>query len=753
MKQNRLKAGAFTMVEVLVVIAVLAILGAVAVVGVSNVSVKTAHTKLGQDVALLNRAVSVFKANGGKIASSWKEKKILTELKTKASESTEKTIVGLSGSLLDARIDVVMESNTEAFNGTPKALWDGDKQVFYISTEGKRGVKKFIINEALAGVPVDTRDRESALSYSADDTWVWDFDDKPANVAPSPVMASNDWQYGNGGAGNSTQSAGGQLAPPTPSIPTGSGGYPLNELVNMQVAFSSPAINPSGAMQIVYSLNQGVSWMTYTNPIALTPGINIQYYSQSSSELYDDSAILTLNYSAIAVDLMTVLVFEKLAYTYSELGGPLMAGSYSVTTASPGMVTIPNLSEIPSNYLNSDQFEIRYTYDGSNPVGSVTAVTGAPFNGTFNGQSIPLNLGVYGNNTTLTVSVAAVSKNPALFTSSETVSKMIIPIKTTLRAPTLQYYGPVEMPAQTLGLSFVTNFGDMPEGAEIYFTTDNSMPTRNSYKFTESFSGLFVPTIKAMVFPPLAHEDWFFPSPLLTVQIDPSQWVLSGDAYGTFSDATWQTSSSGHYNWLGKNNNGHGNNADGVDVSNPGQGGGGPNGSIDLSGEIDDEINHTVTRNGSYGNYFEFGEAATGGDPNVLLFEGASFDNVNIGDAFHLGNLGYRNGTVYTGTAATSVLFSTDIYFFGGDDSTHFDFTLDLLSTPNNWKKKWDDADYVSLTNVRATSPVSFFGHDYTLELFFGQSNSTGFTSMDQFHVVEGGTATGELWGRILSAQ
>ena len=38
-----------------------------------------------------------------------------------------------------------------------------------------------------------------------------------------------------------------------------------------------------------------------------------------------------------------------------------------------------------------------------------------------------------------------------------------------------------------------------------------------------------------------------------------------------------------------KNNNGHGNNQDGVDVSNPGGGDGGPNGEDDPSGPIDDE--------------------------------------------------------------------------------------------------------------------------------------------------------------------
>lgn len=39
-----------------------------------------------------------------------------------------------------------------------------------------------------------------------------------------------------------------------------------------------------------------------------------------------------------------------------------------------------------------------------------------------------------------------------------------------------------------------------------------------------------------------------------------------------------------------KNNNGHGNNIDGVDSSNPGNGHGGPNGGEDPSGDVDDEI-------------------------------------------------------------------------------------------------------------------------------------------------------------------
>jgi len=41
--------------------------------------------------------------------------------------------------------------------------------------------------------------------------------------------------------------------------------------------------------------------------------------------------------------------------------------------------------------------------------------------------------------------------------------------------------------------------------------------------------------------------------------------------------------------FTGKNNNGHGNNLDGVDSSNPGQGHGGPNGGVDPSAGVDDE--------------------------------------------------------------------------------------------------------------------------------------------------------------------
>ena len=67
--------------------------------------------------------------------------------------------------------------------------------------------------------------------------------------------------------------------------------------------------------------------------------------------------------------------------------------------------------------------------------------------------------------------------------------------------------------------------------------------------------------------------------------------VISDDV---FNRTTQVVSLAGPTGSDGKSNNGHGNNDDGVDSSNPGQGGGGPNGDVDASCDgsspcVDDE--------------------------------------------------------------------------------------------------------------------------------------------------------------------
>ncbi len=70
-----------------------------------------------------------------------------------------------------------------------------------------------------------------------------------------------------------------------------------------------------------------------------------------------------------------------------------------------------------------------------------------------------------------------------------------------------------------------------------------------------------------------------------------------GDAGSESNENSSTTSDDGSSTDDGQTNNGHGNNEDGVDCSNPGQGSGGPNGEVDASGDVDDEVS-----NGNSGN-------------------------------------------------------------------------------------------------------------------------------------------------------
>ena len=99
-----------------------------------------------------------------------------------------------------------------------------------------------------------------------------------------------------------------------------------------------------------------------------------------------------------------------------------------------------------------------------------------------------------------------------------------------------------------------------------------------------------------------------------------------------------------------KSNNGHGNNYDGVDVSNPGNGNGGPNGSIDLSGLFDDEskskskstylpVEVLLSKNGSSWQRLFYGYQ-TSVNPSKVVFE----TNVVDGDTINLGGRGWRDG-------------------------------------------------------------------------------------------------------------
>ncbi|MEM9480887.1 MAG: choice-of-anchor K domain-containing protein [Verrucomicrobiota bacterium] len=174
-----------------------------------------------------------------------------------------------------------------------------------------------------------------------------------------------------------------------------------------------------------------------------------------------------------------------------------------------------------------------------------------------------------------------------------------------------------------------------------------------------------------------------------------------------------------------------------------------------ISGVTDGSFSNAVggegMNTGGSGSLFEWGTPYFYGgheDPSWMLFNGANFHEVNANERFMVGELTYFNGTIFTGSGADSVDLAVELAF-NDSESRDFSFTLDLVNTENN-DDPWASADYVHLDNVHSAVSQSLGGTDYQLVLEFGETTEQGFSTIDNFHVFEGGTATGTLYGTLV---
>lgn len=139
---------------------------------------------------------------------------------------------------------------------------------------------------------------------------------------------------------------------------------------------------------------------------------------------------------------------------------------------------------------------------------------------------------------------------------------------------------------------------------------------------------------------------------------------------------------------------------------------------------------------------------------SALWFEPVNAVNVTPDQSFSIGNLYYRNGTILSGTGATSVNLALNLNFStpSGLPVTQATFTQDLINSPNSGDEI-ANADTVSLRNPGA--PLNFSdpaGNTYYLELTFRVDQNTldgTLSTRDQFKVFEGGQGRAELLGRF----
>ena len=189
---------------------------------------------------------------------------VIAKLKTVAQSDMARRIPGLSGSMLDDRTDIVLQSDAEAATAQPRLYWSEAKKRFEIATSGPPGIKALVLKDAPVATHVDNTNRSAALYYAKESTWVWDYtaSAKAGPLAPSTISTTDvaptaapshdpSEGYPAGPAANALQPPLFSQAPGTYSILD----YPF------ELYLANP--NPSGSSNIQYSVDFG-PWQTYS---------------------------------------------------------------------------------------------------------------------------------------------------------------------------------------------------------------------------------------------------------------------------------------------------------------------------------------------------------------------------------------------------------------------------------------------------------------------------------------------------------
>ena len=302
------KIVAFTLVEMAIAIVVVGLLATIGVTGIGNVVSASHSQKLQADVATINSAIQSYIASGGSIDNVQSVDDLLMRLKTRTDNSISARIPGLSSSMIDSRVATVMQSDTEALTTEARVVWDAASNQLQILNSGGVGVKEFRLDDDLAEVAGTTGDRTTAMKYSGQSTWIWDYEDVGLPAAPRgpdsfPV---------NPDVPVSSPTA----VPPVPNLPIpkltldapipsrAAGTYPINEF-NLVVSLSNP--NPPGVSEVYYALDFG-NWNRYVDPLTIGPGVTLSAQAIPNASDWEESGKIDHSYAVIPELLLTPYV-------------------------------------------------------------------------------------------------------------------------------------------------------------------------------------------------------------------------------------------------------------------------------------------------------------------------------------------------------------------------------------------------------------------------------------------------------------
>src|SRR5687767_9755666 len=121
---------AYTLIEILVTVAVIGGMATGAYMVVTNTTDASARARLEQDVKTVNRAIQVYLTHGGHITGAHTADTVLARLRR---EAANPRLPRLKGSLLDPRMSIRWQKNSEAAGTGARAYWDDTEKKFYIA--------------------------------------------------------------------------------------------------------------------------------------------------------------------------------------------------------------------------------------------------------------------------------------------------------------------------------------------------------------------------------------------------------------------------------------------------------------------------------------------------------------------------------------------------------------------------------------------------------------------------------------------
>lgn len=316
------RRGAFSVMELVVLIAIMGVLITVVVNLVGTQPIAVRNTKLSSDLATLNQMVAVYVSDGGSLAGLTNPQTVLDKLKRSRPQSEWKRHTGpASGRLVDIRLKARITTLPEK-NGQERARWNTKLQRFEITSSSGTAVSEFYLDESLATTDPGTESRTAPkvkynVGVGKDQGWVWGdssagkfsyntpgstggsgvsnpFD--PDEDVPAPPVDPGDGggDSGGGTGGGGGDSGGGDPTTPaatklpTPSISPSGGSFSYTAFPGYVLI--SPNGAPADGSVLEYRIN-GAGWSTYTGtPITVSSTDKLEARNKATdTALYKNS--------------------------------------------------------------------------------------------------------------------------------------------------------------------------------------------------------------------------------------------------------------------------------------------------------------------------------------------------------------------------------------------------------------------------------------------------------------------------------